>query len=78
VRNVSILAAGEPVKFKQTGTRLVFKGLPETCPDKLANVVVFKIECDGRPYQVIGSYEAVVNYRVYDHSQILEVVRHSS
>jgi alpha-L-fucosidase len=46
------LFGGKPVRFTQTGDRLVLHGLPEKAPDPLATVIELKVE--GVPSQVLG------------------------
>ena len=51
VKRVSFLSTGKSVRFKQSGERLVLTGLPKTCPDRLAQLTVFKLELASRPRQ---------------------------
>lgn len=54
VEKASYLATGEPIRFSQSGERLILQGLPEKSPDEIAGVCVIKLECDGPPRQVLG------------------------
>jgi alpha-L-fucosidase len=55
VKNVSLLAYDKTFKFEQNENRLIIKGLPEICPDKLVGTTVVKIEFDGTPHQMLGA-----------------------
>jgi len=55
VASASLLANGKPVEFEQTKDRLVLKGLPRQCPDRLTGVCVIKLEFKGRPKQILGA-----------------------
>ena len=55
VVKASLLTTGKPVRFEQTQDRLVFKGLPPSCPDRTAGVCVIKLECKSRLRQVLGA-----------------------
>jgi len=50
-----LLVDGKPLEFEQTDNQLIIKGLPETCPDKLANVAVIKMEFEGEVKQALGA-----------------------
>ncbi len=54
VRRASLLATGQVLKFDQTETRLVLKGLPVQNPDKIAGVSIIKLEFDEIPHQELG------------------------
>lgn len=44
VEKVTLLSDGSDVAFEQSDYRLTLKGLPESGPDKIANIAVFKID----------------------------------
>jgi len=44
VRRVPLLKTGKSVRFTQTPTRLILKGLPSRNPDRIAGITVFKVE----------------------------------
>jgi alpha-L-fucosidase len=50
----SYLATGKAIRFEQTRDRLILKGLPPSCPDRIAGVCVIKLEFESRPRQVLG------------------------
>jgi alpha-L-fucosidase len=60
VDKVSFLVGGKRIAFEQTKDRLVLKGLPRTCPDKIAGVCVLKVGFRARPRQVLGAGCVVV------------------
>ena len=51
----SFLATGKPIKFKQTRDQLKLVGLPRSCPDKIANVCIIKLEFRSPPRQRLGA-----------------------
>jgi len=51
----SFLATGERIRFTQTADRLILKGLPRKCPDKIVGVCVIKMEFKSKPRQVLGA-----------------------
>ena len=55
VVNVICLATGLPVRFRQEKDRLILADLPESPPDGIVGVTVIKIECAGKPKQVLGT-----------------------
>lgn len=59
VRSARLLASGEPVKFTQKGTQLVFSGLPAKAPDE--PVTVIAVECESEPIQEALSSKADVS-----------------
>ena len=60
VRRASFLDGGKAIRFEQTGSRLVLKGLPRESPDKIASVSVIKLECATRPRHVLGRHYVVI------------------
>ena len=56
----SLLAGGKPVSFVQEKDRMLLKGLPKACPDKVAGVAVLKLEFASKPKQVLGAGCVVV------------------
>jgi alpha-L-fucosidase len=53
--SASLLANGKPLAFDQDKDRLVIKGLPAACPDKVAGISVIKLEFARPPKQVLGA-----------------------
>jgi alpha-L-fucosidase len=49
VKSARFLASGQPVRFEQRGSQLIFSGLPDAAPD--APVTVIAAECDREPVQ---------------------------
>jgi hypothetical protein len=49
VLSARFLASGQPVRFEQRGSQLIFIGLPEKAPDEPVTVIV--AECDAEPVQ---------------------------
>jgi alpha-L-fucosidase len=49
VLSARFLASGQPVRFEQRGSQLIFIGLPERAPDELVTVIA--AECDAEPVQ---------------------------
>ena len=60
-KRVTILSTGEDVKFEHVGHRLIFKDLPEICPDKNMGITVLKMEFDEAVEYRYGSYYPQVN-----------------
>lgn len=46
---------GRPLPFEQTANRLVIRGLPRQCPDKIAGVAIIEMKFDGLPQQHLGA-----------------------
>ena len=63
VKRASYLATGKPIRFEQTGNRLVLKGLPRSSPDRIAGVTVIKLACESKPRQVLGAGYVVLKKR---------------
>jgi alpha-L-fucosidase len=55
VVRASFLATGEPIRFEQSGSRLILRDLPAASPDPVAGVTVIKLECRSRPRQELGA-----------------------
>lgn len=55
-KRVTLLATGEEIEFEHKGHRIIFKNLPEACPDQNVGIPVFKLEFDREPDYVFGSY----------------------
>jgi len=55
VKSASFLTTGEPIEFEQSRNRLVLKGLPGRCPDRIAGVCVIKLDCKSPLRQVLGA-----------------------
>ena len=54
VRGVTLLADGKRYRFRQTRDRLVIRGLPKRCPDRIADVAVLRLDFAAPPRQVLG------------------------
>ena len=54
VTRITNLTTGKRIAFNQSGSRLVMRGLPKTCPDKIAEITVFKLACASTPRQELG------------------------
>ncbi len=55
VKRITNLSTRKPVRFTQSGQRLVMTGLPRKCPDKVAGVTVFKLSLAGKFRHVLGA-----------------------
>jgi alpha-L-fucosidase len=55
VRRVTLLPDGRAFPFRQTPDRLVIRGLPKRCPDRIAETAVLKLRFAGPPRQVLGA-----------------------
>lgn len=55
LKRSSLLIDGRPLRFRQKRDRLIIRGLPASCPDKLACTSLIKMEFAGRPKQVLGA-----------------------
>jgi len=55
VREITLLTTGDEIAFEQSADRLVMHGLPQTSPDLVAGVAVFKMVCEEPPRQVLGA-----------------------
>ncbi|MBF0245634.1 MAG: alpha-L-fucosidase [Planctomycetes bacterium] len=51
---VRLLPANKPLSFEFSGRRLLIKGLPATCPDRLAQVGMIALDFDKLPRQMLG------------------------
>jgi alpha-L-fucosidase len=54
VKRITNLTTGKVLPFTQVRERLILRGLPKTCPDKVAGVTIFKFECAGKFRQELG------------------------
>jgi len=54
INRISFLHTDKPVRFEQTSNRLILKGLPKTCPDRLAHMVVLKGTFEGEFMHCLG------------------------
>ncbi len=54
VKSVSLVPSGKKLRFRQDKKRLVVRGLPKRCPDKLVHVGMLKIEFAGTPKQALS------------------------
>lgn len=54
VKRITNLTLSRPVKFTQQGQRLVMTGLPWACPDRIAGITIFKLECASKFRQRLG------------------------
>ncbi|MFB3881364.1 MAG: alpha-L-fucosidase [Armatimonadota bacterium] len=55
LKKAALLPDGEPLAFTQTKDRLVIRGLPKACPDRIASVAVIRMEFATVPEQVLGA-----------------------
>jgi len=55
IKRVTNLTLRCRVRFTQQRERLMLTGLPAACPDKVAGVTIFKLECAGKFRQVLGA-----------------------
>jgi len=55
VRSVALMPGGRKLRFKQEPDRLIVKGLPSQCPDRICNVGMLKVEFAGKPRQKLGA-----------------------
>jgi alpha-L-fucosidase len=55
LKRASLLHDGKALRFKQEKDRIILRGLPKTCPDKIAGVAVIKLEFASKPRQVLGA-----------------------
>jgi len=75
VKEITELASGKAVSFRQDGPRLILSGLPDEPPDPVC--AVYKIRCEGKPvlYSCGGLRIPSVSHRNYDpvESDLLEM-----
>jgi alpha-L-fucosidase len=55
IKRITNLTLDTPIPFTQQGERLVITGLPATCPDKIAGVTIFKLECASKFRHLLGA-----------------------
>lgn len=55
VLKASLLHNGRRLRVKQTADRLVLRGLPRQCPDKIAGVAIIKLELKSKLRQQLGA-----------------------
>ena len=55
LRAARLLSDGRALRFTQAGNRLVLRGLPATCPDKIAKVAVIEMQFKSVPKQRLGA-----------------------
>jgi alpha-L-fucosidase len=55
VKAVALLDGEEPLDFEQTDNRLVIKGLPKRCPDRLAGIALLRLQLDSPLKQKLGA-----------------------
>jgi len=55
VKAVALMPDGQRLRFKQTADRLIVRGLPKRCPDRLCDIGMLKIDFAGKPRQVLGA-----------------------
>ena len=55
IKSARLLHSGKRLKVEQTSNRLVLKGLPRECPDKVAGVSIIKMQCAGKLKQELGA-----------------------
>ena len=49
VNSIKVVNTNTPLEFEQKGHRIILKNLPDTSPDKIANIVVLEMEFDEIP-----------------------------
>jgi alpha-L-fucosidase len=55
VKSVALLPEGKRLRFEQEPGRLIVKGLPKRCPDRLCQIGMLKVEFAGKPRQHLGA-----------------------
>jgi len=55
VRKATLVHNGKSLRFRQEKDRLVIRGLPARCPDRIAGVALIKLELKSRLKQVLGA-----------------------
>jgi alpha-L-fucosidase len=55
VRKAVLLSDGRELRCVQTRDRLIIRGLPEKCPDRIAGISVLRLDLAGEPRQVLGT-----------------------
>ena len=55
VKSVALMPEGRKLRFKQEKNRLLVRGLPKRCPDRICDTGVLKIEFAGVPKQKLGA-----------------------
>ena len=55
-KRITIMETGEEIKFEHKGHRILLKGLPLECPDKICNIGVLKVEFDEAPKHRFAAY----------------------
>ena len=54
LKSVKVFPDGKPLAFAQTSNRLVIRGLPKGCPDKIAGVALLQMEFASVPKLILG------------------------
>ena len=55
LKKASFLVGGKNIRFTQKGEQLKLKGLPKANPDKIAGIIVIKLEFASKPIQKLGA-----------------------
>jgi len=55
LKKASLLSTGRTLPFHQEPDRIIIRGLPRNCPDRLAHTSVLKLEFADVPKQVLGA-----------------------
>lgn len=61
VKSVALLPGDKPLRFQQTSDRLIVKGLPKRCPDRLCDIGMLKVQFAGKPKQRLGAGVVCLN-----------------
>jgi alpha-L-fucosidase len=54
LKAAKLLTTGEDIAFKQEGDRIVLRGMPEQCPDEVAEIAVIRLDFEEPPRQKLG------------------------
>jgi len=54
VKEVTLLASGRSVEFREDRERLILTGLPKKNPDRIAGITVLRLKCASTPHQWLG------------------------
>ena len=55
LKRAVLVADGRPLEFTQTKDRVVLRGLPARCPDRIAQVSLVRMDFASVPRQVLGT-----------------------
>ncbi len=54
LRRARLLPRGQWLPFRQAGNRLVIRGLPRKCPDRIAGLAILQMDFQSQPRQKLG------------------------